>query len=660
MALGLGAKTVLRQSLSSGHGLPFWRADEFSGNAALADPQNAYLCPLNLLFWLCSPLRALGPTLLLYFLCAGLSGYAAGAMLGLTLWPRVLMGAAAMFNFKLIAVGYAGWLPSFPGVIVCPLFLAAGHWALEKPAAPRALALAAAAALCVSAGHAQLLYYCGLFLTLIALARLDRRRAAVLAGAAALAAGLSACVWLPLLRELPLISRGQASYEFFLSGHALRPRHLLTLIHPEILGTPVDGSYPPLELWEDAAYFGLIPLLLAAAGAFLGRRKAVVRALSALFLLSLVLALSGPWQRLLYGWLPGFRLFRIPARFLFLTGWFGIALAGFGLEEALGRLRGRIGAAFAAGLIAAILVEGASYARRYLPTADQAAMLPKTAFQEYFARHPGPYRIAPLGRAAVNYGWAAPMGLELVSGYSSFNYSRYQTFCDLLRWNRPRGESARVWTDISSISRPDLLDALNVRYLVSTGPADLPKERYSLAAKFPAQPGFDLYRGFAPRDLFVYENRRPLARAFFAEKVLPASDAAAAAALTQGADLRKTAVVEGSPVEPEVPAAEGSAQVVSARGGFLDLRVQSRAGGFLVISEVWHPGWTALLDGRQPIQLYPTDLALMGVRLPPREHRLTLSMRPPGWDIGLAVSALSAIVLLGASLWKTLAFSDAH
>ncbi|MBI5882276.1 MAG: YfhO family protein [Elusimicrobia bacterium] len=682
VALGLGAKTVLYQSLQAGRGLPFWRDDEFSGNAALTDPQNGYTSILNAPFWVWPPLKAAGPALWLFFLAAGLSGYAGGCALGLGLWASLLTAAASMFHFKLIIAGYAGWLPSFTGAALCPLLLAAAWRALDRPSIGAALGLGAAGGLCIHAGHLQLLYYSSLFLAASAIlktgaARLPEekrgawRGVAALTAGAALAAGLSACVLLPLAADAPLLSRGLPSYALFLSGHSLAPRHLLTFLAPEILGTPLDGSYPAVELWEDVAYFGLVPLVLAVAGAVLARRRPAARFLAGAFLVAVVLSLQSPLQRLLFEALPGFQLFRVPGRFLFFAGWFGIALAGFGLDEILHRMRERASkAALAAGaacprpallaracrlrgtwlaacLIAGIALEGSWHARRYLTMVPQEQLIPEAGYRSFFAARKGLYRIVPLERSAVNYGWAAPMGLQLATGYGSFNYSHYQTYCDLLRWGKTRPEGARVWTDISEISRPDMLDALNVRYLVSKRALDFPPGRFSLAARLPDEPVFELYKGFSRSDLFIYENRNALPRAFFVDRTVSARSPQEAVSLMQGAgSLRGMAVVEDG--RAQAGSGAGPADLVEAaqaHPGKLEVRLRSRDLRYLVISEVWNPGWRARLDGAE-LALHKTDVALMGAWIPPGEHQLVLSFEPSGWRWGLAITALSVFFFL--------------
>ncbi|MFY1005215.1 hypothetical protein ACNF5F_27780, partial [Escherichia coli] len=50
------------------------------------------------------------------------------------------------------------------------------------------------------------------------------------------------------------------------------------------------------------------------------------------------------------------------------------------------------------------------------------------------------------------------------------------------------------------------------------------------------------------------------------------------------------------------------------RSGELDISTHAAGRRFLVVSEVWHPGWRARVDGR-PATIYQTDIALQGLWL---------------------------------------------
>jgi hypothetical protein len=251
-------------------------------------------------------------------------------------------------------------------------------------------------------------------------------------------------------------------------------------------------------------------------------------------------------------------------------------------------------------------------------------------------------RIAPFDRGTPNYGWASQLGLELVTGYDSFTMRAYETYMDLVRTNRVQTVNAEVWTDIKAVARLDLLAALNVRYIVSAKPIDLPPSEYVLVHRFERQPTFELYEPFRFSPVFVYENQHVLARGFFVPSIVLADGAADAARLLQNIDARQAATVEGSAADIHAPAGGAArVQVVASSSGHVAFATNAVASQFLVVSEMWHPGWSATLDGR-PVPVYRADVTLLGLPVPVGEHRIELWYSPPGWRAGLTISAITA------------------
>lgn len=667
IAQHLSTKQVLYRSLRAGHGIPFWRDDELSGAPALTHPQSLYTYPLHFLFYLMPPEQAVGPTLWLHFLAAGVTFYVLGAALGLGQGARLVMGLAGMFNYKLMAITYAGWLPVIPGLVFVPLLIAAVLHALRKPGPAAALGVALSGAVCLHTGHLQLFYYAVLFLVPYVVVRtfLDRRagnglrarRAWVsLSAGALLASGAAAYLLVPMTAEARLISRGQATYDFFLSGHALKLAQLWSLV-------TIAGAESKLEFWEDVGYFGLIPLLLAAVGAVLGRRQSPAGFLAASFIVSLLLTMDTPLLRAGFALVPGFSLFRNPARFLFLTSIFGIALAGLGVQELTGLLRAHLKQpAWATGLpmaVALILVLGAhGHAVRLLgvrpwfegvePLAG-IDPLPEADYLKALAPGESPFRVAPVMRPTINYGWAASRELQLITGFDAYNFRHYQTYMDLLRAGRPLGAVPRVWTDVLSLARPDLLDGLNVKYVVMPGEAQ-GTAQLQLVGHFRKQPAFVLYEGMIPIDITVLRNVSARPRAWWARDVVSTASEADMLAAARANDLRETAVVLG-PGGPEIQAAPADAvEVVEQRDGYLALDVATENERFLVLSEVWHPGWQARLDGAA-VDILRTNVALLGVWAPPGKHRLVLEFRPMYWGLACAASLTAGVLVAGLAAY---------
>ncbi len=637
----LGLKQVLYDSLRAGRGLPFWREDQLGGAPAFTDPQAQYLLPLHFLFWLLPPATALGPTIWLQLVVGALSTYALGGALRLGLYPRLFMAAAALFSSKAILAAYAGWLAYLSTVALLPLLFAIAIETLERPRLALAVWAAIAGALCLMSGMAQLLYYALFFLAAVVVAAGAPRRPLVLLSIGALlAAGVAAHQLLPFLSELHLFSRGELSYELFLSGHG-GARQLLTLVWPDALGTPLAN--PSIELWEDSAHFGFVALALALAGITQCGKRRWASTFTALFAAALLLSFDSPLLRFLFAHLPGMDRFRIPSRLLFLAALFGLCLAGIGLERLLALLPGRRAAALGAAVVLLASLEGALQARRYFSRPQPSALAPNAAWRERFDT--GVYRTAPLVRSTIVPGWAEVLGLQLVTGYNPLSLSHYQRYFELLTTGAAGPPHYRGnWTDLDRIARPDLLDVLGVRYVVAPLSLHL---RGPPVATDPAQPIFVFYQGMRARSLGVYRNHGELPRARWVDTVIAVRDDDEAVREIARRDLRTAAVAIGCDARQDSP--PSTQETVRLEGwvpGALALSTKSDRERFLLVSEVWHPGWVATIDGA-PASLFRADLALLGLRVPAGAHHIALRFTPLRWRLALAISAVSAVLLLG-------------
>lgn len=222
-----------------------------------------------------------------------------------------------------------------------------------------------------------------------------------------------------------------------------------------------------------------------------------------------------------------------------------------------------------------------------------------------------PYRVdsnALPGHFGVAY------GLQDVRGISPL---RIQEYDDLLR-TLPE---ERLWA------------LLNVHYLIAkgrVGAQELHKEGETV----------------------LYRLAEPLPRAWIAGRMLvePSRDRTLALLASPNFDLRETVIlVEPPPLTPS-PEAEGTARVTIYNPEYIALEARTSAAAFLVISEVYFPGWRAKVDG-QEARLYRADHALRAVFLPAGEHRVELLYEPLAFRLGALVSLGT---LLGLGLFAML------
>jgi hypothetical protein len=95
------------------------------------------------------------------------------------------------------------------------------------------------------------------------------------------------------------------------------------------------------------------------------------------------------------------------------------------------------------------------------------------------------------------------------------------------------------------------------------------------------------------------------------------------------------------------PGRTGTAAVV--RDSVNSLLVHARASrrSWLVLTDNWDDGWTALVDGR-PADVVPADSTFRAVRLQPGEHYISFRYEPPAFSLGVVIASVSTGIALGA------------
>ena len=180
---------------------------------------------------------------------------------------------------------------------------------------------------------------------------------------------------------------------------------------------------------------------------------------------------------------------------------------------------------------------------------------------------------------------------------------------------------------------------MNVRYLLTEkGGATLPAERWRKLDEF--------------YGIEIYENLKALPRVWFVSQTLTLNENAMLRAITESKlpdgqvfNPAQTALVE-EPVSLNVTkGTHAEVSVTRYEPQRIELVTRSDEPGFLVLSEIYYPGWRARIDGERA-RIYRTDYTLRGVVVPAGAHRLELSYRPASFINGLAWSSGGALILL--------------
>ena len=320
--------------------LPLWTPDLFMGAPLLANPQLGTYYPLN---WLTAPFRAPAAVAISIALHVALAGSGAIFLYRQVIskqWLPALV-AGIVFAFGGAVSAHVEQINQLQGLAWMPILFALYHRLLAGERARRdALLLAAAWALQIFSGHTQTVFISGVGLAVYGLgySALGGRRARLpllLRALLLLALCFCGALLLALPQLLPSLELMQLSNRS--GGFSVQEATAFSL-PLNLLGRALLPSYDGQLFGEYVATAGVIGLGLALWGAAAfrgderGRRLWLVLALAGL---ALALGRVNPlyW---LAAELPGFNLFRVPARFLALFS-LGLALlAGMG-TQALGQ-----------------------------------------------------------------------------------------------------------------------------------------------------------------------------------------------------------------------------------------------------------------------------------------------------------------------------------
>jgi hypothetical protein len=192
-----------------------------------------------------------------------------------------------------------------------------------------------------------------------------------------------------------------------------------------------------------------------------------------------------------------------------------------------------------------------------------------------------------------------------------------------------------------------LLSLYNVRYLITLLPFQ--------------EDGFELL-GVYGSDAYLYENKNVLPRAIVVPNCRLVSDTASAleAMVAPGFDPeREVMLLAGEGRDAIAPrecstASDSSAfaaNVEVTRYDPLRVMVEAEANqpGFLVLSDLYYPGWEATVDGEM-VPVHEANASVRAVPLDEGTHTVTFRFKPKPLLYGAMISAVSALVLV--VVWK--------
>jgi len=687
---GFPYRYSLSDALKAGEA-PLWVSEIYGGFPLLARAEAGICYPINLIFfWLLSPYAALNIVILLTVMTAGISAFLYLREINVTAVAGV--AGAVAFSFSGYLLSHLKHLSNVNSACWLPL----GLFFLERAVSRRDNRFLVWFGIIFGvqqlAGHTQVAYYSGVLYILYFILRsvnqhrqlsaaarskkmaqtgawkklLGDRAVLIFFGMLALGSLLGAVQLIPTYELVSLSQRSQGVTFDYASNYAYDPKNLLNFVYPYINGDIGNATYTGTSIfWEDYGYVGIVILAAALYAVFRLWKKWHVKffALAAVISVVFVLGASTPVYKWAFDLVPGMKYFRFPTRFLLITDFSLVVLAGMGIAYIAEKLRNRRkenGIRFEYIILAVTIADLLYFQLRQNPVVDAGKWLKTPRSVEYIKQDTTLFRIFCVGGNQAHIqtfqrarGWEGDLqpyinqreyiqpssnvlyGLQSPNGYANLtpNY-----IVDLWGDQNRSGVLNQTAAIQGGIFFPTemywrLMDMYNVKYITSFWPIR-------------TRQGVDSLTRYG--EAYAYRNGNLMPRAYLVNKLRKASDQNDALKLlfANNFDPRHEAIVFEFPGEVlSQDSTAGTVEILNYSRNEVIMNIRATGTAFLVFSDSYYPGWTADIDGKVTA-VQRTNVTQRGIVVPEGSHTVRFKFSSGTAASGLWVTTGSALLFI--------------
>lgn len=466
----------------------------------------------------------------------------------------------------------------------------------------------------------------------------------------------------PSFELFPYSSRSGFSFNAAISiGYYLK--YLLMFLFPYIHGDPSAGTWsldPSQSFWENIGYIGILPLCLSIFAVYFGikNKHQYIRLLSIMLLFVFLLTLGNNTFIYHFFWdfFPGFRILRVPGRFLLFVDFTLAVLAGYAVQYLYQRFANKMKIAIISTIFLLTVVDLFYYEYEF------NTVMPMSYFKEpksvqYLHADPELFRISSPNfsghwQKAVkdSKGWRKDLKAyfaqrEILTPDMNILY-RIPSSTSLADERgrfavaRPTELDYSILYSQSTQFNPRLAILLgmeNVKYIIIQ--TSIPKDiGFTLVATIPSEKaGYTVY---------LYKNTKWLPRAYFVGKAtyFEKTQELLDKMFLGQFNPAKEVLLEGS--GKIKPAGEkGNVTIKRYEDEKVSLTVDSTNGGYVVLSDSWYPGWNAYVDGKKT-EILRANYAYRALYVDKGIHTVLFSFAPNSFKIGQLLSISGVLIFV--------------
>ncbi len=749
--------------------IPLWNPYIFGGTTYVGNLTSRLFYLPYIIFFFFKPDLIFGPLYIIHYFFAALSMYGLLRILKIGKFGSLAGAITYVFSGLLASYIYMGFPTMFIVIVAIPLSFLLLELAVQKKKYFYLTFLALLLALEFFGAHTQFFFYnisfLGFYLLLrtIFLIREEKKHIKnvykmwlFFGISIILTVLLSAVQLLPALEFVNYGTRAEGVDYEFATGGSFPPKHIITFFMPNFFGSLLNDSYwGNYSYFSLYIYFGVLPTILAIIALLFSRNKyTIIFALFAIFSILFAFGKYSPLFYLFFKFVPGFNLFRLPARMLFFFFFSSSILAGFGTDFLSGKInlnfKNRIWLkrivliliiiiilsfssllflyftkpiitsfgknlliekyssseltleplefylskislvfseitksiiifilflsssaglliyrlsrkfnpnTFKVALVIIILIDLWLFALPYIDTKSPEELFKKTNVIKYLENDKSRYRVLDISNIKIlPQHLTIRYSIEKADGYDPMILDDYYNYMATLS-NITVKPTTTI--PITQLLYPKLLDMLNIKYIatnkmLNNGGFDMVYNQTSYlythyASYFSSdEPLKDYPYEFRGKEkIYLYQNKNTLPRAYIVPNaIIQNRDLILDTIKSEDYDPKKYIILEkeiDKPLKNDADFKEVEISLYSPNKIELDLNMDKP--GFLMLSEIWYPGWKAFDNGKET-EIFRSNYLFRSIYLEEGNHKLIFSFEPQSYRLGKIISTITLIAVL--------------
>jgi|GEM_PF-4809546 len=286
------------------------------------------------------------------------------------------------------------------------------------------------------------------------------------------------------------------------------------------------------------------------------------------------------------------------------------------------------------------------------PVMPSSFVFPETRAVQFLKKDSSFFRVSSLLGKALPANTKQLYGIFDIDLFSVLAVKRYAAL--QARINAPPYDAVRSFRFSKPAAYPGLINLLNVKYIVVPAKENIPGWRRDPFRTL------DQYRPVYHREVLIHQNLEVLPRAFLVHRSrILAPDDTLDTLLGSNFKPAEAVLLEdpSSPRLPEKPDVTigDSVKIASFAPNQVIVHTHSASQAYLVLSEVYYPGWKATVNGVEK-KIYPAYYLFRAVYLREGKNEIVFTFMPESYDMARKISLVCliiSIILLLAGLKKS-------